>query len=291
MKPIKRDLYLNQLINRKENGLIKIITGIRRCGKSYLLFNIYHDYLLDGGVKESNVITLALDDDSNREYRNPDKLSELLYSKIANKQEMFYVLLDEAQFAISEKERRGKEPIRLYGILNGLLRLKNVDIYITGSNSKFLSSDIMTEFRGRGDEVRVYPLSFAEFYSTNLWNDKYEAWNEYTTYGGLPLLLSKKDDSEKSGYLKSLLENTYVRDVVERNGLKGNIVMDTLVDLLASSVGSLTNPTKLAKFCIQSHRNDRYHLIELHRLSNRRFFNQQSPKIRHQRQKIHKLAV
>lgn len=247
MELIKRDLYLNQLINRKENGLIKIITGIRRCGKSYLLFNIYHDYLLDCGVKESNIITLALDDDSNREYRDPDKLSEFLRSKITNKQEMFYVLLDEAQFAISEEERRGKEPIRLYGILNGLLRLRNVDIYITGSNSKFLSSDIMTEFRGRGDEVRVYPLSFAEFYSANLWNDKYEAWNEYTTYGGLPLLLSKKDDSEKSSYLKSLLENTYVRDVVERNGLKGNTVMDTLVDLLASSVGSLTNPTKLAK--------------------------------------------
>lgn len=247
MELIKRDLYLNQLINRKENGLIKIITGIRRCGKSYLLFNIYHDYLLDCGVKESNIITLALDDDSNREYRDPDKLSEFLRSKITNKQEMFYVLLDEAQFAISEEERRGKEPIRLYGILNGLLRLRNVDIYITGSNSKFLSSDIMTEFRGRGDEVRVYPLSFAEFYSANLWNDKYEAWNEYTTYGGLPLLLSKKDDSEKSSYLKSLLENTYVRDVVERNGLKGSTVMDTLVDLLASSVGSLTNPTKLAK--------------------------------------------
>lgn len=183
MELIKRDLYLNKLINRKENGLIKIITGIRRCGKSYLLFNIYHDYLLNCGFKESNIITLALDDDLNREYRNPDKLSEFLYSKITNKQEMFYILLDEAQFAISEEERKSKEPIRLYGILNGLLRLGNVDIYITGSNSKFLSSDIMTEFRGRGDEVRVYPLSFAEFYSANLWNDKYEAWNEYTTYG------------------------------------------------------------------------------------------------------------
>ena len=175
MKLINRDLYLNQLISRKENGLIKIVTGIRRCGKSYLLFKIFYSHLLKNGVKEENIITLALDDDSNREYRNPDKLSEFLHSRITNKTEMFYILLDEVQFAISDKELKDKEPIRIYGILNGLLRLDNVDIYITGSNSKFLSSDIMTEFRGRGDEVRVFPLSFKEFYSANLWDDKYEA--------------------------------------------------------------------------------------------------------------------
>lgn len=246
MKLIKRDLYLNQLINKKENGLIKIVTGIRRCGKSYLLFKIFHNHLLECGVKEENIITLALDDDLNREYRNPDKLSEYLYSKITNKTEMFYILLDEVQFAISEKELKGKEPIRIYGILNGLLRLDNVDIYVTGSNSKFLSSDIMTEFRGRGDEVRVFPLSFAEFYSSNFWDDKYEAWNEYSTYGGLPMLLTKKTDSEKINYLKDLLTKTYIQDVVERNNLKGDVVIDTLVDILASSIGSLTNPTKLA---------------------------------------------
>lgn len=137
MKMIRRELYLNQLINKKENGLIKIVTGIRRCGKSYLLFNIFHNYLLECGVKEENIITLALDDDLNRKYRNPDKLSEFLYSKITNKTEMFYVLLDEVQFAISDKELKHKEPIRIYGILNGLLRLNNVDIYVTGSNSKF----------------------------------------------------------------------------------------------------------------------------------------------------------
>lgn len=246
MKLIKRDLYLNKLINRKENGLIKIVTGIRRCGKSYLLFKIFYDHLIESGVKEENIITLALDDDLSRDYRNPDKLSEYLYSKITNKNETFYILLDEVQFAISEEERKGKEPIRIYGILNGLLRLENVDIYVTGSNSKFLSSDIMTEFRGRGDEVRVYPLSFSEFYSSNLFDDKYEAWNEYSTYGGLPMLLTKKNDFDKINYLKDLLTKTYIKDVIERNNLKGDIIIDTLVDILASSIGSLTNPTKLA---------------------------------------------
>lgn len=247
MKLVKRDLYLNKLIDKMDNGLIKIITGIRRCGKSYLLFRIFRNYLIESGVKESNIISLALDDDRYREYRNPDKLSEFLYSKIINPQEMYYVLLDEVQFAISEKELKSKEQIRLYGILNGLLRLENVDIYVTGSNSKFLSSDIMTEFRGRGDEVRVYPFSFSEFYSSFLNKDKYEAWNEYSSYGGLPMLLTKKSDSEKIGYLKDLLQKTYIQDVVERNHLKGNVVIDTLVDILASSVGSLTNPSKLAR--------------------------------------------
>ena len=159
---------------------------------------------------------------------------------------MFYILLDEVQFAISENELRGKEPLRIYGILNGLLSLGNVDIYITGSNSKFLSSDIMTEFRGRGDEVKVYPLSFKEFYSSNLFEDKYEAWNEYSTYGGLPMILTRKNDEEKTKYLKDLLNKTYISDVVERNNLKGDVVIYNLVDILASSVGSLTNPTKLA---------------------------------------------
>ena len=246
MLSINRDRYLGQLIDKKDNGLIKILTGIRRCGKSYLLFNIYYNYLLDNGVDSKNIITLALDDDRFREYRNPDKLSNYLYSQISNKEEMFYILLDEVQFAISENELRGKEPLRIYGILNGLLSLGNVDIYITGSNSKFLSSDIMTEFRGRGDEVKVYPLSFKEFYSSNLFEDKYEAWNEYSTYGGLPMILTRKNDEEKTKYLRDLLNKTYISDVVERNNLKGNVVIDNLVDILASSVGSLTNPTKLA---------------------------------------------
>ncbi len=251
MKLINRDLYLNQLIDKKHNGLIKIITGIRRCGKSFLLFKIFYNHLIECGVKESNIILLALDDDKNRMYKDPDNLSHYLYSKITNSHEMFYILLDEVQFAISDNEIKRKE-IRLYGILNGLLRLDNVDIYVTGSNSKFLSSDIMTEFRGRGDEVRVYPLSFSEFYSAYQRGDKYDAWDEYTTYGGLPMLLIQKTDSEKINYLKNLLSKTYISDVVERNNLKGNIVIDTLIDVLASSIGSLTNPTKLAKTFISN---------------------------------------
>ena len=245
MKPIHRDLYLNQIIDRKENGLIKIITGIRRCGKSYLLFNLYYDYLLKNGVSKNHIIKVALDDDDYRELRDPDKLSAFLREKISDDNDMHYIFLDEVQFAVSNEELRKNEPIRLYGILNGLLRRNNVDIYITGSNSKFLSSDVMTEFRGRGDEVRVYPLSFAEFFSVYE-GDKYEAFTEYSTYGGLPLVLSKKRDADKSKYLRDNLNETYIKDVVERHNIVGDVVMDTLVEILASAIGSLTNPTKLA---------------------------------------------
>ena len=246
MKSINRDLYLNQIIDRKENGLIKIITGIRRCGKSYLLFNLYYNYLLENGVSEDHIIKIALDDDDNKELRDPDKLSAFLHGKISDDRNMFYILLDEVQFAISSEELRKNEPIRLYGILNGLLRRNNVDVYITGSNSKFLSSDVMTEFRGRGDEVRVYPLSFSEFFSVYE-GDKYEAFTEYSTYGGLPLVLSKKRDADKSKYLRDNLSETYIKDVIERHNIGGDVVMDTLVEILASAIGSLTNPPKLAK--------------------------------------------
>ena len=244
---IKRDLYLNKLIRKKNNGSIKIITGLRRSGKSYLLNNLYYDYLLGEGVKQEQIIKLALDDDRNREYRNPDKLSAFLYSKIANETDNFYFLLDEVQFAISDKEIKSKEPIRLYGILNGLLRLKNVDVYITGSNSKFLSSDIATEFRGRGDVVHVNPLSFAEFYSAYKHGDKYDAWDEYSTYGGMPMLLTMETDEEKAEYLNNLFKNTYIKDIIEKNHLRGDVAIDTLIDVLASSIGSLNNPTKIAK--------------------------------------------
>ena len=244
---IKRDLYLNKLIRKKNNGSIKIITGLRRAGKSYLLNNLYYDYLLGEGVKQEQIIKLALDDDRNREYRNPDKLSAFLYSKIANETDNFYFLLDEVQFAISDKEIKSKEPIRLYGILNGLLRLKNVDVYITGSNSKFLSSDIATEFRGRGDVVHVNPLSFAEFYSAYKHGDKYDAWDEYSTYGGMPMLLTMETDEEKAEYLNNLFKNTYIKDIIEKNRLRGDVAIDTLIDVLASSIGSLNNPTKIAK--------------------------------------------
>ena len=246
MKVINRDLYLNQIIDRKENGLIKIITGIRRCGKSYLLFNLYYNYLLENGVSEDHIIKVALDDDDNKELRDPDILSEFLHGKISDDKNMYYILLDEVQFAISGDELRKNEPIRLYGILNGLLRRNNVDVYITGSNSKFLSSDVMTEFRGRGDEVRVYPLSFSEFFSVYE-GDKYEAFTEYSTYGGLPLVLSKRRDADKSKYLRDNLSETYIKDVIERHNIQGDVVMDTLVEILASAIGSLTNPPKLAK--------------------------------------------
>lgn len=246
MKRINRDLYLNQIIDRKENGLIKIITGIRRCGKSYLLFNLYYDYLLQNGVSEDHIIKVALDDDDNKELRDPDKLSGFIHSKISDDKNMYYVLLDEVQFAISSEELRKNEPIRLYGILNGLLRRNNVDVYITGSNSRFLSSDVMTEFRGRGDEVRVHPLSFSEFFSVYE-GDKYEAFTEYSTYGGLPLVLSKKRDVDKFKYLRDNLSETYIKDVIERHNIQGDVVMDTLVEILASAIGSLTNPPKLAK--------------------------------------------
>lgn len=244
---IKRDLYLNKLIRKKNNGSIKIITGLRRSGKSYLLNNLYYDYLLSEGVKKEQIIKLALDDDRNREYRNPDNLSKFLYSKITSETEKFYFLLDEVQFAISDEEIKSKEPIRLYGILNGLLILKNVDVYVTGSNSKFLSSDIATEFRGRGDIIHVNPLSFAEFYSAYKNGDKYDAWDEYSTYGGMPMLLGLETDEEKAEYLNNLFKNTYIRDIIERNNLRGDVTIDALVDVLASSVGSLNNPTKIAK--------------------------------------------
>ena len=243
---VKRDLYLNKLIRKKNNGSIKIITGLRRSGKSYLLNNLFYEYLLKDGVKKENIIKLALDDDRNREYREPDKLSEYLYSKITNETDTFYFLLDEVQFAISDEEIQAKTPIRLYGILNGLLYLNNVDVYITGSNSKFLSSDVSTEFRGRGDIVHVNPLSFAEFFSAYD-GDKYDAWDEYSAYGGMPMLLTMDSDEEKSEYLINLFKNTYIKDIIERNNLRGDVAIDNLIDVLASSVGSLSNPTKIAK--------------------------------------------
>ena len=242
---IQRNLYLNKLIHKQNNGSIKIITGLRRSGKSYLLNNLFYNYLLSTGVPQQNIIKLALDEDRNREYRNPDKLVDFLYSKITNETDNFYFLLDEVQFAISQEEIKSNEPIRLYGILNGLLHQNNVDVYITGSNSRFLSSDIATEFRGRGDVVCVNPLSFAEFFSAYD-GDKYDAWDEYCTYGGMPMLLTMDSDEEKVEYLNNLITNTYVKDIVERNNLRGDFAMETLIDVLASSVGSLNNPTKIA---------------------------------------------
>lgn len=232
MKEIERNLYLNKIINRRENGLIKIITGIRRCGKSYLLDPLFKNYLLADGVKEDHIIKLELDRVENEKYRDSKVLNEYIRSLIKDK-DMYYVILDEIQLV------KGFE-----FVLNGLLYEKNIDVYVTGSNSKFLSSDIITEFRGRGDQIKVNPLSFAEF-SSAFDGDKYEAWNEYVTYGGMPLILSKKNDEEKSQYLKELFEQTYIKDIVERNNIQRIDILDNLINMLASSVGSLTNPQKL----------------------------------------------
>ncbi len=241
---IKRDSYLERIVNKKENGLIKVITGIRRCGKSYLLFNLFYDYLIESGVKEEQIITIALDDDTDIQYRDPDELSKYVRSKIVNK-DMYYILIDEVQYAISKEELKNSENIRLYNVLNGLLRLRNVDIYVTGSNSKMLTKDVLTAFRGRGDEVRVYPVSFREYYAFT-GGDKSDAYEEYALYGGMPLVLLKKTDAEKMNYLQGLFTEVYFKDIVERYEIELPDVLEELADDLCSSIGSLTNARKIA---------------------------------------------
>lgn len=242
---IKRDRYLNQLISRKGNGLIKVITGIKRCGKSYLLFNIFYDYLISQGVKAEQIIDIALDDDTNAAYRDPAELSKYIRSKITDKEAMYYIMIDEVQYAITKEEFKTPGAIKLYDVLNGLLRLRNVDIYVTGSNSKMLSKDVMTEFRGRGDAVEVYPLSFKEYYDF-VGGDKSEAYEEYALYGGMPLVISKKTDDEKYKYLSDLFTEVYFKDIIERYKIEMPDVLGELTDNLCSSIGSLTNATKIA---------------------------------------------
>lgn len=232
MKEIKRDIYLNKLIDRKENDMIKVITGIRRCGKSYLMDPIYKNYLLSTGVKEDHIIKLELDSVENEEYLDRHKLYKYIMGQIKD-DKMYYILLDEIQ------KVDGFE-----SVLNSFLRKENLDVYVTGSNSKFLSSDIITEFRGRGDEVRVYPLTFREYLTASSKNVN-ETLKEYITYGGMPYILSRKTDEEKSKYLNNLFNNTYINDIVERNNIQKDEVLESLINVLASSVGSLTNPLKL----------------------------------------------
>ncbi len=229
---IERNDYLNKIIARRENGLIKVLTGIKRCGKSYMLNIIFYNYLIESGVKDDHIIKLALDREENKKYHNSKLLNEYIFSKIIDS-DMYYVLIDEIQLT------EGFE-----FVLNGLLYEKNIDVYVTGSNSRFLSSDIITEFRGRSDEVRIYPLSFAEFVNA-FDGDRYEAWNEYVTYGGMPLILKQRTDEQKSKYLTSLYDLTYKKDIVDRNNIDKPDVLDTLINILASSVGSLTNPQKI----------------------------------------------
>lgn len=233
MKEIKRDIYLEKLINRKENGLIKIITGIRRSGKSYLLDPLFKNYLLESGVKEDHIIKLDLDERKNNKFLDPDQLDQYIRDLIKDN-DQYFLILDEIQ-KVEDFE----------SVLNGFLHIRNLDVYVTGSNSKFLSSDIITEFRGRGDEVRIHPLSFSEFYSA-FNGTKEEAWEQYVVYGGLPRILSFKNEVEKSEYLKNLFEKTYLDDIVERNNVQRVDVLDAVVNILASSIGSLTNPNKLS---------------------------------------------
>ena len=240
---IKRDEYLGRIIDKKENGLIKVITGIRRCGKSFLLFNLFYDYLIESGVKEEQIITIALDDDLFVDYRNPDELSKYIRGRIVNK-DMYYILIDEVQYAISKNELKNPENIRLYNVLNGLMRLRNVDIYVTGSNSKMLTKDVLTAFRGRGDEVKIYPISFKEYYSF-AGGDKSDAYEEYALYGGMPLVLTKNSDAEKINYLQNLFSEVYFKDITERYDIELPDVLSELTDDLCSSVGSLTNASKI----------------------------------------------
>ena len=230
---IQRDSYLEQLKMRKDNGMIKIITGIRRCGKSFLLFVLFKKYLLETGIEQDHIIEIALDGIENEELRDPKKCYEYIKASVKDNKK-YYLLLDEVQFMPRFEE-----------VLNSLLRMDNIDVYVTGSNSKFLSSDIVTEFRGRGDEIRIYPLSFAEFYS--VYDGEYDdAWNDYMIYGGLPQVVQFSDERQKAEYLKNIFTNVYLKDVVERNRIQNVDEIGTLVDVLASAIGALSNPTKIA---------------------------------------------
>ena len=251
---IERKKYLDALIKRKWNGRIKVITGIRRCGKSTLLFDLFKEHLLKSGVSEQNIITLALDEDVNERYRDPHELSSYVRERVINKEQQYYVLIDEIQFAITREELAQKDaPVKLYSTLNSFLHMKNIDVYVTGSNSKMLSKDISTEFRGRGDVVRVYPLSFAEFYSASDL-EKADAYNEYSMYGGMPYLHYLDSDEDKFQYLSELFEEIYFKDIEERYTIKLPGVLRELTNDLCSSVGSLTNANKIAK-TLQSTRN------------------------------------
>ncbi len=244
---IERNGYMEKLRNGMWNGQIKVITGLRRCGKSFLLFTIFKGFLLSSGVDEASIICIALDDIENERYRNPHALHELIKQRTGDDGRKYYVLLDEVQYAISEKELRdsGNPPL-LYSVLNSLQRRGNVDVYVTGSNSKLLSSDVMTEFRGRGDEIRVFPLSFAEYLPASGKSDREEALKDYMLFGGLPLTIQKRTFEDKAAYLERLFQETYFKDIIERNGIRQPDVLADLTDVLSSTMGSLTNIANLA---------------------------------------------
>ena len=229
---IRRDIYLKKLINRMHNGMIKVVTGIRRSGKSYLLFTIFKDYLLSEGVDEDHIISIELDRLENKKYRNPYVILEHIRSQLIDSKD-YYIFLDEVQLLDQFED-----------VLNSLLHIRNVDVYVTGSNSKFLSKDIITEFRGRGDEVHVYPVSFRE-YMTVFNGDKYEGWSSYVRFGGLPLTVTMNSDEQRVEYLTRLFEETYIKDIIERNHIEKKQELNDLINVLASGIGSLTNPSKI----------------------------------------------
>lgn len=230
---IRRDYYLNKLLIKQNNGLIKVITGIRRCGKSYLLFTIFKNHLLNEGISPNHIIEIAFDSFENKAYRDPNVLYPYVKEQIKDDKN-YYILLDEVQL-LDEFE----------SVLNGLMRIPNVDVYVTGSNAKFLSKDVITEFRGRGDEVHILPLSFAEFMSVYS-GDKYEGWSEYVLYGGLPPVVLLKTEEEKIEFLKYLFKETYINDIIGRHRIQNKEEFEELIDILSSGIGSLTNPKKLA---------------------------------------------
>lgn len=240
---IKRDIYLNQLKNKMHNGLIKVITGLRRCGKSYLVFHLFKEHLLREGIDKDHIIEMAFDSFENKRYQDPYVLMPYLKERIADSA-MYYVLLDEVQL-LGEFE----------SVLNSLIRMENVDVYVTGSNARFLSRDVITEFRGRGDEVHMFPLSFAEFMSVYS-GTKQDGWNEYMLYGGLPLVLRFQTPEEKIAFLKSLFEETYISDIVGRHKIRNREELEELLNILSSAIGSLTNPSKLSS-TFQSVKNKR----------------------------------
>ena len=246
---LPRKQYVNELMRLKENGRVKIITGLRRSGKSVLLFDLFRQQLLDEGVVQEQIIGIQLDDLRNMKYRDPLQLDEYIRSRITDAKKVFYVFIDEIQLVSEVKNPyvdNQEAKISFVDVVLGLLKIKNADVYVTGSNSKMLSSDVLTQFRDRGDEVRVFPLSFAEFYDAYE-GDKREAWQEYYTYGGMPMILEMDTHERKSKYLRDLFERTYIKDIMERNKIKNDEeVLAILLDILASGIGSLTNPGKLS---------------------------------------------
>ena len=244
---IQRDSYLKQLISYRFDGLVKVITGIRRCGKSYLLKKLYKDYLLNQHVKEEQIISIELDLAKDIQFRDSLHLSSFVREKLSGTREEHYLFIDEIQMSDEVPNPYNPEgkKISFYDALNDLRSIPNLDVYVTGSNSKMLSSDILTEFRGRSDKIRVHPLSFSEYYSA-VGGDKNEAFDDYAFYGGMPLILSRPNDSAKMNYLKSLFSEVYIKDIVERKKIERQDILEQILDLLCSSIGSLTNPAKLA---------------------------------------------